>query len=160
MSRYFVKGKSFSLELQNYLNKYFSIDSETGLITRRDRRNSNGSIDKDGYLILKIKRNQYKAHRIAWFLYYNEIPTLEIDHINRDRLDNRKSNLRLADRLSNVYNTSVLPNKETGVIGVYIDKCTDGLKKKYTTRHKGRTFRFYTLDEAIKFRENHGKRIK
>lgn len=76
MSSYFVKGKSFSLELQNYLNKYFSIDTETGLITRRDRRNSNGSIDKDGYLILKIKRNQYKAHRIAWFLYYNKPPPL------------------------------------------------------------------------------------
>lgn len=160
MVGYFVNSKPFSLDLQNYLNKYFSIDAETGHITRCDRKNSEGSIDKDGYLILKIKGSQYKAHRIAWFLYYNETPTLEIDHINRDRLDNRKSNLRLSDRLSNVCNTSVLPNKETGVIGVCIDKCTDGLKKKYTTRHNGKTYRFYTLDEAIKFRESHGKRIK
>jgi hypothetical protein len=159
MNNFYVRGKDFTLELQSHLKSYFSIDPETGIISRTDRKNSNGSIDKDGYRIIKIKGRQFKAHRIAWFLYYGESPTLEIDHINRNRLDNRKSNLRLSNRLENVRNANIQPNKQTGVIGVYIDKCTYGLKKVYTTRYKTKTYRFYSLNDAISFRRENGLKI-
>ena len=155
----FVASKDVPLDVQTYLKKHFSIDPNTGRITRSDRRNSNGSYDKDGYLILKIKGKQYKAHRVAWFLYYGEFPSLEIDHIDRDRSNNRKSNLRVADRVLNTNNTHIHKNKDTGVIGVYLDKCTEGLKKVYTTRFNGKTYRFYTLLEAVNFRKKHGKRV-
>lgn len=141
-------------EMKAYILKHFSYDD--GVLKRDDRRNSNGSYDKDGYLIIKVKRKQFKAHRIVWLLNYGEFPNGELDHINRDRTDNRIENLREADRKIQHENTDRKPNPKTGVIGVYIDEVTKGLKKKYTTRIKGKSYRFYTLDEAISFRKEHG----
>ena len=82
----------------------FSYDSNTGVITSLTRKNSNGSIDKDGYLIIKFKGIQYKAHRIAWVLYYGRFPKDNIDHINNDRTDNRINNLRLLPQRLNCLN--------------------------------------------------------
>ena len=128
------QGKHVPLETEAYIKSHFSYNPQTGLIIRNDRINSNGSLDKDGYLIIKIKGRQYKAHRLAWFLFYGEFPNMEIDHINRDRKDNRITNLRVSSRLENVLNIKQSPNKNTGVIGIYIDKYTKGLKKKFSTR--------------------------
>lgn len=139
-----------------YIKSHFTYDPFTGKITRNDRKNSSGSFDKDGYLIIKISSRQYKAHRLAWFLYYGEFPQMEIDHINRDRADNRIANLRLSTRNGNIQNRCVTPNPITGVVGVYVDLCTKGLKKKYTTRINGKAFRFYSLADAINFRKRKG----
>ena len=155
----FNKGKELA-DLEDYVKEHFRYNPHTGVITRNDRRNSDGSLDKDGYLILKIKTKQFKAHRIAWFLYHGKMPAMEIDHINRDRSDNRICNLRISDRELNINNIKHLPNPTTGVVGVYVDRFTDGLKKIYTTRLNRKTYRFYSLDEAIKFRKEHGKAIK
>lgn len=131
----------------DYIKKYFTYNKD-GTLTRTDRKNSNGSIDKDGYLIIKIKGKQYKAHRIVYALFNNKLPIKEIDHINRVRTDNRIENLREVDRKENVINTTKKINKDTGVFGVYLDKRKD-LKKKYTIKHKNQVYRFYTLEEAV-----------
>lgn len=155
---FYNKGKDVGL-LAGYIKKHFTYNPTDGTITRMDRKNSNGSLDKDGYLIIKIKTKQFKAHRIAWFLYYGEMPDKEIDHINRIRTDNRIENLRLADRKSNVLNIQHKPNKDTGVVGVYKDKTTKGLKKIFTTRFKNKTFRFHTIEEAIQFRKSYERKL-
>ena len=154
----YIRGKDLG-ELEHYIRENFFYDPNTGLINRIDRKNSNGSFDKDGYLILKIKGVQFTAHRIAWFLYYGEMPSMEIDHINRNRTDNRICNLRISDRKLNVNNIEYKPNPHTGVVGVYIDKFTKGLKKIYTTRLDKKTYRFKSLEEAIKFRQENGKAV-
>ena len=41
-----------------YIRENF-IYHKNGTFTRKDRRNSCGSLDKDGYLIIKIKKKQY-----------------------------------------------------------------------------------------------------
>lgn len=137
--------------LLNYITNHFLINELTGEIERNDRKNSTGSFDKDGYKIIKIKGKQIKSHRLAWFLYYGEFPNMEIDHINRNRTDNRKSNLRLATRKENVNNTTKKVNPETNQIGIYIDK-TDGLLKKYALKLNNKTYRFYSIEEAINFK--------
>ena len=142
-------------KILEHINNYFSINEDTGEIKRTDRRNSNGSLDKDGYLIYKIKSKQIKSHRLAWYLYYGKFPEKEIDHIDRDKLNNSKNNLREATRRQNVNNINRKKNKETGLFGVYIDK-TKGLKKKFATKVNKKTYRFYTKEQAIKFKQNHG----
>jgi hypothetical protein len=133
--------------------KHISYNPNTGEITHLLRSNSNGSFDKDGYLILKIKGKQYKSHRLAYAKYYNKIPTGVIDHINRIKTDNRIENLRDTTQKINCSNVDRLPNKDTGVVGIYIDK-TKGLRKNYATRVNKKTYRFSTLQEAIIFKQN------
>lgn len=137
--------------IEDYIKKHFHYNAD-GTLTRDDRRNSNGSIDRYGYLILKVKGHQFKAHRIVWLLNNGAFPSSELDHINRNKLDNRIENLRESNRTQQNWNKDIKANAETGVRGVYIDHVTKGLKKVYTTRIKGKAYRFYTLEDAIKAR--------
>jgi len=50
---------------------------------------------------------------------------LEIDHINRNPLDNRKSNLRLVTRSINAKNAIMQKNNTTGYKGIYYRKDRD-----------------------------------
>lgn len=142
------------MNIEDYIKKYFQYDN--GNLIRTDRKNGDGSLDKDGYLIIKIKGKQYKAHRIVWLLNYGKFPKSELDHINRNKLDNRIENLRESNRKEQNNNKDFKKNKKTGCIGIYIDN-TKGLKKKYATKINGITKRFYTLDEAKNWRLKNGK---
>jgi citrate synthase len=142
------------MKLLEKLQASFLYNSETGEFKRIDRKGSNGSIDKDGYLILKIKGKQYKAHRMAWLYVYGTLPKFNIDHINRIRLDNRIENLRDVSQSDNVKNTTRTINKDTGVIGISLDKTTKGLKSKFTLRKNKKVFRFRTLEEALLIKNN------
>lgn len=136
--------------IKEYIKNHFQCVD--GQITRDDRKNSTGSLDKDGYLIIKVKQRQFKAHRIAWLLHYGEFPSCELDHINRNRLDNRIENLRESTRRQQIENRDLPLNKDTGVVGIYIDR-TKGLKKKYAFSHKGKKYRFYSLKEAMEVKK-------
>lgn len=135
-------------ELEDYIKKYFKYSD--GKIIRTDRKNSAGSYDKNGYLILKIKGKQFKAHRVVWFLCNGYFPNEEIDHINRVRDDNRIENLRLSNRKEQAANTTKKVNPDTGVVGIYLDKTTRGLLAKYTFRFGKKSYRFRKLEDAIK----------
>lgn len=138
-------------EIISYIQKWFVYDN--GKLIRTDRRNSNGSLDKDGYLIIKIKGTQYKAHRLVFAWFNNRFPCGDIDHINHNRLDNRIENLREVSRLENLRNIRRKPNPDTGVIGISFDKTTKGLKSHYRTRINGKYRSFRTVEEAIKCRK-------
>ena len=143
-------------EVIQYIRKYF-IYNPDGTFTRKDHPNSSGSFDKDGYLIIKIKGKQYKAHRLVYAYFNGRFPPDEIDHINRVRSDNRIENLRACTRQQNIANTTKRPNPVTGVVGVHCDTTTKGLKKKYTFSYRKKTYRFYTLEEAVREKERlHG----
>lgn len=60
--------------------------------------------DARGYLVINFGGRRHYAHRLAWFFAHGEMPTGDIDHINRDPSDNRISNLRLATRSQNLAN--------------------------------------------------------
>lgn len=133
-------------DYESYIRKHFRY--ENGVIYRDDREGGNGSLDKDGYLIIKIKGKQFKAHRLVWFLCKGYFPVNEIDHINRNRLDNRIENLRDVTRLENARNKTPIINKDTGCRKIYKDKYTKGLRAVYTFHYKGRTYRFRNLEDA------------
>lgn len=143
-----------------FLRSIIKYDSETGIITRTDRKNGNGSYDKDGYLILKIKGKQYKSHRIAWYFHYGVSPAGVIDHINGIRDDNRISNLRDVEQSTNARDRLYKKNPITKCYGIYYDMCTNGLKRRFTIKFNGKTFRYLTLDEAIVAREKFDKESK
>ena len=50
----------------------------------------------------------------------------QVDHIDRNRLNNQKSNLRMADNQKNAYNQKIKKNNKTGVSGVVWSKRDQG----------------------------------
>lgn len=49
---------------------------------------------------------------------------VQVDHINHDKLDNRKENLRVVTPQQNAYNKNVYKNNESGYTGVHLYKPT------------------------------------
>jgi hypothetical protein len=60
----------------------------------------------------KRKRKMYLLHRMIMERIVGRplLPTEEVDHANRDRLDNRRSNLSVRNRFENAQNTGGQPN--------------------------------------------------
>jgi hypothetical protein len=84
---------------------------ETGVLTWRNPDAVNmqpgavaGSIGGNGYRQIHFQGRKYVAHRVIWFMMTGELPPNVIDHKNRDRLDNRWSNLRAATISQNAGN--------------------------------------------------------
>ena len=59
---------------------------------------------KDGYISICIRYTLYRAHRIAVLYMIGRMPKNDVDHINRNRSDNRWANLREATRSQNLIN--------------------------------------------------------
>ena len=153
ITKVYNKGKSLG-QLDDYIKSHFRYNPNTGVIIRNDRNGGCGSLDSKGYLILKIKGRQFKSHRIAWFLYYGEMPDMEIDHINRNKTDNRICNLRVSDRGDNNRNRHQMKNKDTGYIGIHRCKHYKTISYNFEVRYRGKLYKFYTLEEAVKFRKD------
>ena len=108
-----------------FLKSALDYSQNTGVFRWKDagRRNDlNGKVagtpDGRGYLLIKIGQKYYKAHRLAWFYVTGEWPAGDIDHINRERADNRFLNLRPASRAENLWNTPAKRNNTSGFKGV------------------------------------------
>jgi hypothetical protein len=78
-----------------------------------------GCIEPCGYRVIGMAGIGFKAHRLAWLYVYGEFPT-ELDHKNRNRADNRISNLREATRPQNAGNA--ICRREGRLKGAYWHK--------------------------------------
>lgn len=108
------------------LRELLSYDAKTGVFAwRRGGVNSvsigraAGTLNGKGYLIVRIDRRSYRAHRLAYFYAFGRWPLGEIDHINGDRTDNRLANLRDVTRIINRQNQRrATATNRTGYLGV------------------------------------------
>jgi HNH endonuclease len=117
-----------------------------------------------------ISQYGYAAKSVHWGFDVNHkrIKTLEflhrlllsapkgydVDHINLNKLDNRKSNLRICKRSGNVQNRSKLVTNTTGYKCIYRDKTRDLWKVQIGANGKLHHIgRFVELSDAISARD-------
>ena len=98
-----------------------------------------------GYLTVNIDGRRYLAHRVVFAMTNGRWPLHEIDHIDRDRTNNRPENLREVTHWQNHGNKK--PGK-SGVRGVFYVTPKDS--KPYWMSLLNRRYLgvFQTLDEA------------
>ncbi len=90
----------------DHLRSLLNYDPKTGEMTWIVDRGTNktagrktGLSTHNGYLRLRFNGQNLRVSRVAWALHYGEDPyPFTIDHINRQKDDNRIENLRKADR--------------------------------------------------------------
>ena len=76
-----------------------------------------GSFDKDGYRVIRVFSQNYRAHRLAWF-YVLGIWPKQIDHKDTQRDNNRWNNLREATHSQNHANQRLHCDSRTKMKGV------------------------------------------
>jgi hypothetical protein len=79
-----------------------------------------GGINHEGYVRMRVDGRKYLAHRLAWLYMTGNWPVGEIDHIDRNRSNNKFSNLREASDAQNRANSKA--SNSLGVKGVYFTK--------------------------------------
>lgn len=138
-------------EIDHLLDEYFIYDPNIGKVYNKITRSSraikddeSGSIDNNGYLKTRFKKNEYTIHRLAWRLYYGEWPKKSLDHINGIKSDNRIVNLRECDHRTNAQNTHRHRNGK--LCGYWFDKKRNKIKSEI--RIKNRVYHLgYHLNE-------------
>jgi hypothetical protein len=112
-------------ELVRHLLDY---DPLTGILRWRDspRRNVKkgdiaGWVDR-GRLRIGICNRNFHAGNIAWLHFYGEWPKFEVDHRNRNALDNSIANLRDVPAALNCQNKGMKKTNTSGFRGVTKEK--------------------------------------
>ena len=80
-----------------------------------------GCANRDRARVVSIDGDNYLEHRIVFLMIHGWLPEF-LDHINRDRKDNRPENLRPATTTKNNRNVAFKSNNSTGYKGVVFDQ--------------------------------------
>lgn len=104
--------------------------------------NQAGNRSASGYLRVQINGRTYPLHRLAFLYVEGELPAEDVDHINRDREDNRFANLRRASRAQNLRNKGGYRSSTTGATGV----SKRGKRYRAYINRDGRRFTLGTFD--------------
>ena len=87
------------------LNALYTYDPDQGLFSKKTGLGIK-TMSNRGYLFVRIAGTNYQAHRVAWYMHTGIDPVeFQIDHVDRDRTNNRFNNLRLATNQLNAKNT-------------------------------------------------------
>ena len=84
-------------------------------------KNLNLNITNNGYVITRFNKKLVLIHRLIMGVQDKGFHVL-VDHKNGDKLDNRKSNLRICNKSQNERNAGMYKNNTSGFKGVYINK--------------------------------------
>lgn len=146
-----------AIEFQNKMKKQFEIDKENELSNRPIIRNDNGDaviLTNKKEEIIVDESNYYDLLKYSWFInrhgyaisydinrnYINDRKLLKmpnhimktdkiIDHIDNNRINNKKGNLRIVTIHQNTMNRSKSKNKSSQYIGVYLSKSNKWVSK-------------------------------
>lgn len=106
-----------------------------------------------GYICIEINNKNYKAHRLAWYLYYGTWPKGQIDHINGVKEDNRINNLRDVTSSTNSKNRTYHRKRELRpLLNIHYRKSKDFYEVIINNKYIGGSI---DLNRAIQIRDNY-----
>ena len=164
---------------QELLKERLIYTPSTGIFTWRTKESNfsriivgspAGHIHKTGYLVIRLYFKAYRAHRLAFLYMLGHFPLNQVDHVNRNKLDNSWINLRPASYVLNNKNKTLQKNNKSKYTGVSWRKdrkfwiATITVNKKLI--YLGSSYNF---DEAVAMRQaanikygfhpNHGQTV-
>jgi len=109
---------------------------------------SHGTLTK--YWGVMIDGKRYQASRIIYFMHHGVDPyPMEVDHEDRNSLNNNIDNLRLGSRRLQNQNQGIRSDNESGVKGVRLCKKTSKWRAYIKVENKSKHLGYYaTLKEA------------
>ena len=112
--------------------------------------NKNGTYRR---LEVNIDRKRIKTHHIIWLFNTGDWPIQELDHIDRNPLNNCYSNLRLSPTKKQGAKRNLQSNNKTGVAGVYFVKRLERYAAKIQRDGKNKFLGYGTLEECTELRK-------
>ena len=125
------------------LSDYFYYDPSVpsclrNKVTRNSRQVKDtlqGTLDNRGYYKVQFNKQPIGQHRIVWELHFGPIPEGKvIDHIDRDKSNNRIENLRCVSQSENMTNQP--QRNSSGYKGVYQNQSNGKYQVQSLKDHK------------------------
>lgn len=104
------------------------------------------TFNSQGYVITVENKKHIRLHRVLM----NPPDGKVVDHINRIKCDNRKSNLRICNQRLNTYNASIKKNNVSGQTGVSKIKTTGKFRARIFVDGREKNLGHYeSFEEAV-----------
>jgi len=148
--KHYFDYRNGGLFIKNKLSSKQIIGSQAGSYSKTINRRQIG-----------ILGNNYRESIIIWMWHYGEIPAnLIVDHVDRNPLNNKIDNLRLATRQQNCYNQFRITQNKTGFKGVSFDKWMNKFVARIRTNTGYKNLgRYNTKEQAALAYNNAAKEI-
>lgn len=147
-------------------NLEYSETSESGLVWKNYKGGNTskgadaGSLCQNGYWYVTIRGVRYLCHRIVMLLTNEDFDiTREIDHIDRNRSNNKKENLRMSSRHENLKNKATSSDSLSGYKHVNFLKRDNAYYVRWIENGKTQAVKFRldtpenSLNTALLFRQ-------
>lgn len=132
------------------LRELFHYDDTTGELFWKTGKRAGRSIGSKGYCHVTIDGRRRQIHRVMWKIVTGEEPA-EIDHINKNKHDNRFVNLRSATKSQNQFNAKLRADSSSGVKGVSFLKRERKWRVLITANKNRHQKLFKDFDAACKY---------
>jgi hypothetical protein len=130
--------------------KGIEIQIDDDEIWRLEKYSYHLSKHRNKYYLMRSKRENKK--QVSYYLHreiMNCPKVMQIDHINRNTLDNRKCNLRICTCSENAHNSTKKRTNKSGFKGVYFDNTRKLWASQITLNRKCYPLgRYKTIKEA------------